>query len=65
MALCTEPHCIRPATLSGRCVLHNLPRRRAIRIKNTVRRVLGVIAEVCDTCSFSLDSDQHVNHCRG
>jgi hypothetical protein len=28
------------------------------------RRVRGIIAEVCNVCAYSLDSDQHVNHCR-
>jgi hypothetical protein len=28
------------------------------------RRIAGVIAEVCDTCSYPVESDQHVKHCR-
>ena len=30
-----------------------------------VRRMRGVIAEVCDVCAYPVESDQHFNHCRG
>jgi hypothetical protein len=30
----------------------------------TPRRVLGVVAQVCDVCACPVDSEQHVLHCR-
>jgi hypothetical protein len=64
MTLCIERNCIRPATINGRCVLHDLPSQRTIRIKGAIRRMRGVIAEVCDVCGYPVESDQHLNHCR-
>lgn len=29
------------------------------------RRVKGVVAESCDCCGQAVDSDQHINHCKG
>jgi hypothetical protein len=29
------------------------------------KRVRGVIEAVCDICSYPVESDQHVDHCRG
>ena len=54
------------------------PRRREMKAGITYRcqrcgktltgmpyRVRGTIAEVCDVCAYPVESDQHLNHCRG
>jgi hypothetical protein len=29
------------------------------------KRLRGVIQDVCSVCSYPIESDQHLNHCRG